>query len=181
MDNQTLAERLKQHDEQAFEAIIQKYTPLIATIIGNIAAGRLQKQDVEEVVTDVFVTLWRNAEKLECDKLHSYLCCIAKSRAKDRLRKEKNILLLDIDDIDESDGTILSMDYENKELCHGLTEEIDKIKEPDKEILIRYYYYYQSVSKIAAALQMNVETVKSKLQRTRKKLKQALINRGYEG
>lgn len=179
MDNQTLATRLKQHDEQAFEQIIQKYTPLISTIVYNIAGGRLQHQDVEEVVTDVFVTLWRNTEVLQPDKLHSYLCCIAKSRVKDRLRRENTPPLMDIDDIDESDNTVLELDYENKTLCEDLREEIKRIKQPDQEILIRYYYYYQSASKIAAALTMNVETVKSKLQRTRQKLKVALQNRGY--
>ncbi len=180
MDVQKLAARLKLHDERAFEEIIQRYTPLVSTIIYNIAGGRLQRQDVEEVVTDVFVTLWRNTDTLEPEKLHGYICCIAKSRAKDRLRKEKPIELVDISTVEEADDTVIALDCENKELCQDLKQEIRKIKEPDKEILIRYYYYYQSVSKIAAALQMNVETVKSKLQRTRQKLRTALINRGYE-
>ena len=137
MDNQMLAARLKQHDEQAFEQIIQKYTPLISTIVYNIASGRLQHQDIEEVVTDVFVTLWRNADGLQTDKLHSYLCCIAKSRVKDRLRKENTPVLMDIDEIDESDGTILEMDYENQTLREELRQEIRCIKQPDREILIR--------------------------------------------
>ena len=78
-----------------------------------------------------------------------------------------------------ADDTMIELDSENKELKRDLQQEIRQIKEPDQEILIRYYYYYQSVSKIAAALEMNVETVKSKLQRTRAKLRTALQNRGY--
>ncbi len=179
MDNLKLAERLKKHDERALEEIIRKYTPLVSTIIYNIASGWLQKQDVEEVVTDVFVTLWRNAEGLQPEKLHSYLCCIAKSRAKDRLRKQKGPELVDISEIDIADETIIELDSENKALKQELQQEIRQIKQPDQEILIRYYFYYQSVSKIAAALEMNVETVKSKLQRTRTKLRTALQNRGY--
>ena len=179
MDNLTLAERLKKHDERAFEEIIQKYTPLVSTIIYNIAGGRLQRQDVEEVVTDVFVTLWRNAEGLQPEKLHGYICSITKSRAKDRLRKQNGPELVDLSEVDMADDTMIELDSENKELKRDLQQEIRQIKEPDQEILIRYYYYYQSVSKIAAALEMNVETVKSKLQRTRAKLRTALQNRGY--
>ena len=88
-----LAERLKKGDERALSEIIGEFTPFVATIIRNIANGQFQKEDTEEVITDVFVTLWRNADKLDADMLKPYIICIAKSRAKDRLRKQKpNVL-----------------------------------------------------------------------------------------
>lgn len=173
------ARRLKQHDETAFEEIIHYFTPLVSTIISNIAGGKLNPSDIEEVTADVFVTLWQNSEHLKEETLKSYLCCIAKSRAKDKLRKEHSDNTIDIDEIQQADDFILSEHFEKKEVCHDLKEEIKKIGEPDREILIRHYYYYQTVSKIAEALHLNVETVKTKLKRTRNKLKQAMYNRGY--
>ena len=50
---------------------------------------------------------------------------------------------------------------------------------PDREILIRYYYYEQTVSQIARETDINIETVKSKLRRTREKIKAKLIERSY--
>ena len=79
------ARRLKQHDETAFEEIIHYFTPLVSTIISNIAGGKLNPSDIEEVTADVFVTLWQNSEHLKEETLKSYLCCIAKSRANRRI------------------------------------------------------------------------------------------------
>ena len=59
-------------------------------------------------------------------------------------------------------------------------EVVNSIDEPDKEILIRYYFYYQKTRKISEVMKLNVETVKTKLKRTREKIKKALIERGFE-
>ena len=50
---------------------------------------------------------------------------------------------------------------------------------PDKDILIRYYFYSQTVSQIADGMKMNIETVKSKLRRTRDKIKTELVERSF--
>ena len=174
-----LAERLKKGNEKAFEEIIYRFTPLVSNIIKNISCSYLSNEDIEEVTTDVFVTLWRNAEKIDVNMLKPYIIVIAKSRAKDRLRRENRFDTVDIDDIDIKDSSDILENCENQGLVHDLKEEIANLKEPDREILIRHYYYYQPVKEISEIMGINIETVKSKLQRTRKKLKDALINRGY--
>lgn len=181
MNDEKLAQRLKRHDENALAEIITGYTAYVSTIAYNISDGSLTKSDIEEVVTDVFVTLWNNADKLKTDKLKAYISCITKSRTKDKLRKLSPAEITDISELhDLSDADMpVSENYENRELYESLKEEVRKIKEPDKEILIRYYYYYQNTSEIAKALSINLSTIKAKLQRTREKLKKALIERGY--
>ncbi len=148
----------------------------MATIIRNIANGQLTHEDIEEVVTDVFVTLWRNADKLETDMLKPYIICITKSRAKDRLRKLKNNI---IGSGDVPAQANVFDECENSDLYKALQEEVCNIPEPDREILVRYYYYYQSVGKISEVMNINAGTVRSKLHRTRQKLKKALTDRGY--
>ena len=150
----------------------------MATIIRNIANGQLTPEDIEEVVTDVFVTLWRNADKLETDMLKPYIICIAKSRTKDRLRKQK-ANLMSIEDIQAQAVENVFDECENSDLYKALQEEVCNIPEPDREILVRYYYYYQSVGKISEVMNINAGTVRSKLHRTRQKLKKALTDRGY--
>ena len=108
-----------------------------------------------------------------------YIICIAKSRVKDRVRRENKFGIVDIDSVDIADDGDIFEKYENESLVSDLKEEISKLKEPDKEILIRYYYYYQPVKEISEIMGINIETVKSKLQRTRKKLKDALTGKGY--
>ena len=174
-----LAERMKKGNEKAFEEIIYRFTPLVSNIIRNISSGYLSNEDIEEVTTDVFVTLWKNSDKLNVNMLKPYIICIAKSRVKDRLRRENKFGIVDIDSVDIADDGDIFEKYENESLVSDLKEEISKLKEPDKEILIRYYYYYQPVKEISEIMGINIETVKSKLQRTRKKLKDALTGKGY--
>ena len=78
------------------------------------------------------------------------------------------------DDFSIADAT------ESKEIGKELHEVVNQIGEPDREILIRYYFYYQKTSKIAEILQMNLETVKSKLKRSRDKIKTILTERGFQ-
>ena len=174
-----LAERMKKGNEKAFEEIIYRFTPLVSNIIRNISSGYLNNEDIEEVTTDVFVTLWKNSEKLDVNMLKPYIICIAKSRVKDRLRRENKFGIVDIDSVDIADDGDIFEKYENESLVSDLKDEIAKLKEPDREILIRHYYYYQPVKEISEIMGINIETVKSKLQRTRKKLKDALTGKGY--
>ena len=135
--------------------------------------------DVEELVTDVFVTLWQNVEKVQPESLKGYLCCIAKTRAINRLKANKFGDVLNIEDIDPEDDFNISHATEKKEISQELMELVEKIQEPDKEILIRHYFYYQKIADIANAMAIKAETVKVKLHRTRNKLKEMLMERGY--
>lgn len=87
--------------------------------------------------------------------------------------------MLNIDDYDPEDDFSIALDAEKKDIHRELRELITEIPLPNREILIRYYYYNQTVSQIAAEMKINLETVKSKLRRTREKIKTKLIERSY--
>ena len=180
MNNINLAQNLKKHNEKALEEIMEKFTPLVATIIYNISNGRLSTSDIEELVADTFIALWNNAENFQDENIKGYLCSIAKNKAKNKLREIKPVQLIDIEDTVIFDDFSFSEDIENKAISAELLNAINEIKEPDREIMIRHYYYYQSVYKIAEIIDINAETVKSKIRRTRAKLKAYLEERGYK-
>ncbi len=179
VDDKKLADRLRKGDENAFEMLIDKYTAYVSAIVFNIADGVLAKSDIEEIVADVFVTLWKNSDILRGDNLKGYIGCITKCRTKDRLRKLKPVDMVSIDDIEKADDIMLEDDCEKQELCRILREEVNKLREPEREILIRYYYFYQKVSEISEILGIKAETVKTKLARSRQRLKSALTERGF--
>ena len=81
--------------------------------------------------------------------------------------------------MDFEDGLVVSDEIENKVITEVLKEALDIIGEPDKEILIRHYYYYQSSTEISERMGMKSETVKSRIKRARGKLKAILTERGY--
>ena len=173
-----LIKRLNKHDHTAFEEIVHKYLPLVSTVVYNIGESKLTKEDMEEVISDVFVTLWRNTDKIIEGKLKGYLCSIARTKTLDKLYYSKEPPL-DIDNLQLEDDFYVEGIAEANETAEVLQQLISEIPEPDREILIRYYYYRQTAPQIAEKLRMKLPTVKSKLKRTREKLRRKLAERGY--
>ena len=114
MEIEKLAEKLKKGDENAFEAIVDRFTPLVSTIIFNLANGSLNTTDIEELTSDTFVTLWYNRDKIQPDKLKGYICCIAKNKTKNKLKAAFRHQIINIDEMDYEDGLVVSDEIENK-------------------------------------------------------------------
>ena len=69
MNEDKLTERLHKKDEKALEEIILRFTPLVSTIIYNVSKGSMAKEDIEEITSDVFITLWNHAKDVRPGKL----------------------------------------------------------------------------------------------------------------
>lgn len=174
-----LTQRLKRHDEAAFEEVMNKYLPLVSNIVYNIGRDRLSKEDMEETISDIFVILWNNTDKIMEGKLQGYLCRIARTKALDRLSKHKKPQTLDIEELEIQSDFSMEVTAEIDDVTEILHELIDELHEPDREIMLRYYYYQQTAPMIAKILGMNKETVNSKLRRNKEKLRLKLKERGY--
>ena len=174
-----LTQRLKRHGEAAFEEVMNKYLPLVSNIVYNIGRDRLSKEDMEETISDIFVILWNNTDKIIEGKLQGYLCRIARTKALDRLSKHKKPQTLDIEELEIQSDFSMEVTAEIDDVTEILHELIDELHEPDREIMLRYYYYQQTAPIIAKILRMNKETVNSKLRRNKEKLRLKLKERGY--
>lgn len=180
MDKNDAANRLRLHDETALEEIVKAYTPYVSTIIYNVTKGGMSISDMEEVTADVFITLWKNSEKVNGETLTGYLAAIAKSKTKDKLRRvTAKADIVDIENAELADSYSLADTLDTTMLSRDIESSINELGKPDREIVIRYYYYYQSTPKIADILGLNADTVKTKLRRARLKLKKFLTERGY--
>ncbi len=84
-----LLNNLKAKKKNALEKIIITYTPYLNTVLFNMAGGILSKEDSEEIISEVFAVLWRNADKVSLDKggIKSYISGISKKLAAMKLRK----------------------------------------------------------------------------------------------
>ncbi len=179
MDDSMLIKRLKAKETSALEDIIDKYTRLVSAVIGNVACGYLTAEDIEEATEDTFIALWYNAEKIEEHKLKAYLCQIAKNKARDKLRRLDKNNVVSLDSVDADGGFLISDDIEEKTASISLLEAIDEIGEPDREIIIRRYYYYQTSAAIGKIMNMNPQTVRTKISRAKEKLRKLLTERGF--
>ena len=142
-------------------------------------------EDVEEIASDVFLTILKNKEKLDINKeISPYIAGITKNLLRKKKRDIKNINE-NIKNIDELQNYLSDkIDYthneaEEQEKIDIVTEELTKMKKEDKNIFTYYYYESKNIKEIANILGITEIKAKSRLSRIRKKLRKELEKRGY--
>lgn len=172
MDEKKLLLRLKKREENALNEAIDIYTPYLSTVLYNAVGTSLSKEDIEETVSDVFVTLWQNAYAIDLEKgtIRSYIAAVAKNAAFKRLSKQKDCVCLD--DIEIADDGFVDKTSSDDFLWKAVMS----LGEPDNEIFVRYYKFDEKLKTIAKATGLNISTVKTKLSRGKRKLKRILSN-----
>lgn len=179
MEDKKAIKLLKRSDEKALECIIKTYTGYVSTVISNQLGGFFDTEVVEELTSDVFFALWQNRLKLSSYHLRGWLGTTARNKAKSYLRKSSvQYENLDEDCIVCSDDSLFTS-LEQNEQSKVIDKALSKIKPQENEIIVRYYYYNQTVRQIAEEMKLNQETAKSNLQRGRVKLKNILEKGGY--
>ena len=178
MDEKHALQALRRRDETALAWFIERYAPYVNTIIFNIIGDAMSSRDIEEVSSDVFLVLWKNAEKIRPGKVKAYLSGTARNMAKDKLRGigqelplEENVLM--------TSGMDIERDIEVREQARLVKHAMLTMDYPDREIFLRHYYYFQPLSQISDEMGMNLSTVKTRLRRGRSKLKDVLRKGGF--
>ena len=179
MEDKKAVKLLKRNDEQALELIIKAYTGYVSTVISNQLGGFCDLSAVEELTSDIFAALWQNRMKLSTAHLRGWLGAAARNRARSYLRSMNTPCeSLEEDYISFPDDSPFNA-LEQREQSEAVYRALENLKPHSKEIIIRYYYYNQTIRQIADEMELNPETVKSRLQRGREKLKTILEKGGY--
>lgn len=168
-DEAKLLQKLKNRDQRYLEHTIDLYTPYLSVVLYNYTGNNLPQQDVEEIISDVFVTLWKNADFIDLSKgsIRSYISKCAKNLALKRIMK--NHESISIDDVEIAS-------YEENKDTDYIWSCVMELGEPDNEIFVRYYKYGEKLKDIAKAVDIPLSTVKTKLLRGKKKLRLKLTD-----
>ena len=169
-----------ENNELNIEQIINDYSKYICTIINN-SGFTFSKEDEEEILLDVYLTLWNNRQKLDINKgMSPYIAGITKRLMLKKYRNKKEAE--NIEDyaekltIDKNIELYFLESQKNKVIIN----ELEKMKRIDKDIFTYYYYEQRKVKDIANFLDISESKVKTKLFRIRKKLNKILKEGGYE-
>lgn len=168
-----------ENNKLQMEKIIELYTNYICKIIRN-SYFNISDEDMEEITLDVFLTLWKNQYKLDLNKnLSSYIAGITRNLIKKKYRDLK--LNANIDNYEEEiiDTNNIELNLYQKDKNEVIIQELNKMKNEDKDIFIMYYYENIKLNEISRRLKISESKVKVKLYRIRKKLKKVLNERGY--
>lgn len=163
-----------EENELNIELVMQDFVNYIYKVIKN-ASNNLSTEDIEEITSDVFLTVWNNREKLDIEKeLSPYIAGITKNLIKKKYRSNKTYE--NIEDYEEKLIGIEGIDLysEKDEQNEVIIKELEKLKEEDKKIFMMFYYENKKIKEISSILSISQSKVKMKLHRIRKKLKQNL-------
>ena len=133
----------------------------------------MSSADVEEVASDVFFALWENADKVNSGSVRGYLGSIARNKAKNKFREAGFDLPLD-QELYISEDLPLEEQHLEEELKALVKQEVLNMSEPDREILLRYYYYYQPIPRISREMGLTAANIKVRLHRARNALRSTL-------
>lgn len=171
VDESKLLQQLKRKQENSINKAIEIYTPYLSTVLYNMVGSGLPKEDIEEIISDVFVMLWKNAGYIDLEKgtMRSYISASARNFALKRLNRKSECT--SIDEVELPDTTNFTDDYSQNE---HLWDTVMKLGEPDNEIFVRFYKFDEKLKDISRATGLNISTIKSKLSRGKRKLKKLL-------
>lgn len=164
---------MRQNDAAGLTWFIYQYTPYVSAIVWNIVHPPLTAQDAEEIVADVFLTLWQYSAYPQPGKVKAYLGSITRSRAIDRLRSHRAELTLEFDamELSAADPEEFLLSQETRLRLRQALEAMDPIY---REIFIRHYYYCQTASAIAKDMKLRPDLVRQRLKRGRDLLRRQL-------
>lgn len=163
--------KLKAGSEDALGWFIHRYSGYVATVVHNVIGDSMPEADMEEVISDVFVALWRSADTVRSPK--GFLGTTARNLAKNKARAQQLTLPLD-DQILRLEGLTMEDLWERRELASAVKQAVLQMGQPDRDIFLRFYYYYQSLEEISTQMAIPLSTVKSRLRRGRSKLEKTL-------
>lgn len=178
---------LRANDQEAIALIEERYGRLIHYIAETVLGHRIS--DIEECVNDVYMKLWTHGAGYDYRKaaFKTYLKTIVRNTALNYLRKisrQENYEQPDEDSGLQEAYIDYSQDVEQemirREEIDALERVVKKLKEKDRELVLRRFYYMQTTKQIAAAMKMSEASVDTKLSRLRKKMKKQ-YERGMAG
>lgn len=182
-----LMKEIAAFESRALEELYDRYSSLLYTIIKKISPD---KNSAEQILTDVFVIIWRKASSSEfkTTNVFSWLVTLARNKAVDSLRRSRSakgitqiyddlyedyfILPTFPDEIDTLDFTTAFS------LQPKIEKALSKLTDTQKYVLHLAYYEGFSIDEIADKLNVPLETVRNKIMTALYSLRDHLVREG---
>lgn len=162
------------------DKIIDDFYGYVYIIVKNGISISITDEDVEEIISDVFVAIWKNSTKLlKTTKIKPYLTGIAKNVIRNKYRNTE--LNFSISDYEENiiDTCNIEEVAEEKEQDRIIQNTLQQLKDKEYKIFIMFYYESKTIKEIAKVLNLSNSNVKIILHRVRKMIKRNLEDGGY--
>jgi RNA polymerase sigma-70 factor (ECF subfamily) len=170
-DNDLLLLIRQNSNEMAFTEIYNRYWEQLFAIAYN----RIRElQPAEDIVQDVFMSLWNNRQKSEVSVLQHYLAAAVKYMTLAYLRKSGKMVTDSEDVLHALQSESLEQQLKYKELLHIIQKETDKL--PERCRLIFRYSRQEGLStrQIAQELNISPRTVETQISKALRVLRETI-------
>lgn len=159
-------------DTRAFSVLVDRYKHMVFTLAAKILKNH---EEAEEVAQDVFVKVYTAISTFKGDsKFSTWLYKIAYYRSLDYLKKQKrslNTSSIDSDTVYHLTNMESALDsLEATERKLAIKSAIDELSHDDAVVITLHYFEELSLKEIADVMNIEANTVKVRLFRSRKRL-----------
>ena len=181
MEDTAIIHLLFQRDEKGLNALSEKYGSEMKSIAYQVCRSR---EDAEEACNDALLGVWNAIPPERPRILSSYVYRIVRNQAYKIVRKanaEKRGEALSMDRILEELGDVFEAEdsgSDSRQITDALNRFIDLCSAEDRILFLRRYFYYDSISAIAAREHATEGAITMRLSRLRAELKKHLIKEG---
>ena len=169
--------------EEAIACTMQKYGRYLLRLAQNILHIH---EEAEECVNETYLSAWNQLPPDKPEKLLPYLGRISRCLALNRydyLTAQKRsmdftVQLSELEDILSAPDTS-QQQCERAELASAISDFLRTQSEEDRNLFVRRYWYSDPIRDIAERYGLRENTVKSRLLRTRQRMKDYLDKEGY--
>lgn len=184
MDDSQIIELYWQKNAEAITETVGKYGAYCFMIANNILHNA---EDSEECVNDTWLRAWNAIPPQKPRVLRLFLAKITRNLSFDRFsarnaeKRGGGEIALVLDELGEclGGGADTETEYEARELRESVQRFVRALPERDGNVLVRRYFFAESIADIARRYGLTENHVTVMLSRTRKKLKAHLLKEGY--
>lgn len=173
MNNEGLYKEIRQTDNELMESLIRDYALDVKKIAFLYVNDVMESEDI---LQEVFIACYQNLHKFrEESSYRTWLIRITINKCKDHNKRwsVRNFLYkASIDpqeDFHSAEDSLLTKERTEETMSH-----LSHLSSKYKEVLILYYYQELTMEEIGRILSISSNTVKSRLLRAKKKLKEKL-------
>ena len=178
MDELRTVAQAKQGDADAFALLVQTYETSVYRLALRMCGNA---HDAEEVAQEAFMAAWKGLPSFRGEsKFSSWLYQLTTNEAINFLRKEKRhraVTPLE-DEMEPATGDTAQQAAETKELQQALQQALDALTPEHRQIFLLRQMRQLSYEEIGRLLGLESGTVKSRLNRAKKQLRQILLQQG---
>ena len=174
-----LVEAIARRDKNALQALYRRHNVKVFRFV-----LRFIRDDAaaEDVVSEVFIDVWRQAERFERrSQVSTWLLAIARNKALSSLRRravtalDEEVAEFIEDPADDPEETM-----QKQERSAILRSCLEQLSPAHREIIDLVYYHEKSIDEVAEVIGVPANTVKTRMFYARKRIGEMMAARGLE-